>query len=407
MSSDRRKLVILFITLVVIMLGFGMIIPILSFIIKDFGASGRELGLLMAVFGAMQFIFSPIWGNLSDRYGRKPILMIGVLGNAITQLLFGLSTELWMLFAARALSGVLSSATLPTAMAYIGDSTSEEERGGGMGMLGAAMGVGMILGPGFGGWLAVDSLSTPFFVAAGLSMVVLVFIALALPESLPPSMRQNQDGKFVGPQFGQMWRALFSPIGFLLFLAFLVSFGLTNFEAIFGLYALERFDYGPQQVGTILTVIGLVFAVVQGGLTGPLTTRWGEVLIIKASLLGSVVGFLIMLSANSFPTVLLTVGLFVLSNAMLRPAVSALTSKRATTGQGIAMGLNNSFMSLGRIAGPLWAGFILDLNLNLPYISGAVVMLLSFFVSLLWLEEDQPQPTDVEPQLLSSRHPVE
>ena len=407
MSSNRRNLAILFITLVVIMLGFGMIIPLLSFIIKDFGASGRDLGLLMAVFGTMQFIFSPIWGNLSDRYGRKPILMIGVLGNVITQLLFGLSTELWMLFAARALSGVLSSATLPTAMAYIGDSTSEEQRGGGMGMLGAAMGVGMVLGPGFGGWLAVDSLSTPFFVAAGLSMVVLVFIALALPESLPPSMRQSQDSKSVGPQFGQMWRALFSPIGFLLFLAFLVSFGLTNFEAIFGLYALERFDYGPQQVGTILTVIGLIFAVVQGGLTGPLTKRWGEVLIIKASLLGSVVGFLIMLSANSFPTVLLTVGLFVLSNAMIRPAVSSLTSRRATIGQGAAMGLNNSFMSLGRIVGPIWAGFILDINLNLPYISGAIVMLLGFFASILWLREEQPQPTDVERQLLKSPHPTE
>lgn len=399
MPSNRRNLAILFLTLVVIMLGFGMIIPIMPFYIDAFGASGSELGLLMAVFATMQFIFSPIWGNLSDRYGRKPILMIGVIGNAITQLLFGLSTQLWMLFAARALSGILSSATLPTAMAYIGDSTSEEDRSSGMGMLGAAMGVGMVLGPGFGGWLAFDSLSTPFFVAAGLSVVVLLFIALALPESLPPSMRQSQDGKFVGPQFGQMWRALFSPIGFLLFLAFLVSFGLTNFEAIFGLYALERFGYGPQQVGTVLTVIGLIFAVVQGGLTGPLTKRWGEVLIIKASLLGSVVGFLIMLLANSFPTVLLTVGLFILSNAMLRPVVSSLTSKRATTGQGVAMGLNNSFMSLGRIMGPIWAGFIFDLNLNLPYLSGAIVMFLGFFVSMLWLGEERPQLTDVERQI--------
>ena len=227
------------------------------------------------------------------------------------------------------------------------------------------------------------------------------------PYISAPGKRQSQDKKFVGPQFGQMWRALFSPIGFLLFLAFLVSFGLTNFESIFGLYALERYDYGPQQVGTILTVIGLTSAVVQGGLTGPLTKRWGEVLTIKASLLGSVVGFLIMLSANTFPTVLLTVGFFVLSNAMLRPAVSSLTSKQATTGQGVAMGLNSSFMSLGRIAGPIWAGLILDINLNLPYTSGAVVMLLSFFASLLWLKEEQPQPTDVELQLLSSSHPVE
>ena len=117
MPSNRRNLAILFFTLVVVMLGFGIIIPIMPFYVESFGAGGRELGLLMATFATMQFIFAPIWGQLSDRYGRKPILIVGVLGNAVTQLLFGLSTELWMLFAARALSGVLSAASpLPTTM---------------------------------------------------------------------------------------------------------------------------------------------------------------------------------------------------------------------------------------------------------------------------------------------------
>jgi MFS family permease len=121
---------ILFFTLIVVMLGFGMIIPIMPFYIKSFGASGSALGALMATYGLLQFLFAPFWGSLSDRYGRKPILLIGVLGNALAQLLFGLSTSLWMLFAARALAGILSSATLPTAMAYIGDTTSEEDRSG-------------------------------------------------------------------------------------------------------------------------------------------------------------------------------------------------------------------------------------------------------------------------------------
>jgi DHA1 family multidrug resistance protein-like MFS transporter len=350
----------------------------------------------MAIFATMQFLFAPIWGDLSDRYGRKPILMIGVFGNAISQLFFGLSSQLWMLFAARALAGILSAATLPTAMAYIGDSTSDEDRGGGMGMLGAAMGVGMVLGPGMGGWLAVKSLSIPFFVAAGLSIIALVFISLVLPESLHVDDRRGSDGKLRGPQFGQMWRALFSPIGFLLLLAFLLSFGLTNFEGVFGLYALERYRYGPQQVGTILTVIGLTSAIVQGVLTGPITKRWGESVIIKASLLASAVGFVIMLSANTFHTVLLTVSFFILSNAMLRPVVAALTSKRATGGQGVAMGLNNSFMSLGRIVGPIWAGFIFDFDINLPYLSGAVIMLIGFLASILWLTKEHPKMTEVE-----------
>jgi DHA1 family multidrug resistance protein-like MFS transporter len=396
MRVNRRNLTILFFTLVVIMLGFGMIIPILPFYIDSFGASGKALGMLMAIFATMQFIFAPIWGDLSDRHGRKPILMIGVFGNAISQLFFGLSSQLWMLFAARALAGVLSAATLPTAMAYIGDSTSDENRGGGMGMLGAAMGVGMVLGPGVGGWLAVKSLSIPFFVAAGLSIIALVFISLVLPESLHEKDRRSSDGKLRGPQFGQMWRALFSPIGFLLFLAFLLSFGLTNFEGVFGLYALGRYRYGPQQVGAILTVIGLTSAIVQGALTGPASKRWGEAIVIKVSLLASAIGFVIMLSANTFYTVALTVSFFILSNAMLRPMVASLTSKRATGGQGVAMGLNNSFMSLGRIVGPVWAGFVFDFDINLPYLSGAIVMLIGFLASILWLAKEQPKITDVE-----------
>jgi len=396
MQVNRRNLTILFFTLVIMMLGFGMVIPILPFYVDSFGASGRSLGMLMAVFATMQFLFSPIWGEFSDRYGRKPILMIGVLGNAVSQLLFGLSTQLWMLFAARALAGILSSATLPTAMAYIGDSTSDEERGGGMGLMGAAMGVGMVLGPGVGGWLAVRSLSMPFFAAAGLSVVALVFILLVLPESLPKTARQGQGGQLRGPQLGRMWQALFGPIGFLLLLALLMSFGLTNFEGIFGLFALERFGYGPQQVGTILMFIGLISVVAQGALTGPLTRRWGEATIITVSLLSSAVGFALMLLADTFPTVSLTVCFFVLSNALLRPVVASLTSKRATSGQGVAMGMNNSFMSLGRIIGPIWAGFIFDVNFNLPYISGAIIMLAGFVASMRWLVKKPAGPRDVD-----------
>ena len=148
---NKRNLVILFITLVIMMMGFGIIIPILPDLVVAFGGTGVEMGGLMAIFSAMQFLFSPMWGSLSDRYGRKPILMLGVFGNAISMLALGLSTQLWMLFAARGLAGILSSATLPTAMAYISDSTDEKSRGGGMGVIGAAMGLGMVLGPGAGG----------------------------------------------------------------------------------------------------------------------------------------------------------------------------------------------------------------------------------------------------------------
>ena len=237
-ASNRRQIIILFFTLVVVMLGFGMVIPIMPFLIESMGASGSVLGLLMATFALMQLIFSPVWGSLSDRIGRKPVLMIGVFGFGITMVLFGLSTQLWMLFAARALSGILSSATMPTAMAYIGDSTSEEDRGGGMGVVGAAMGLGMVLGPGLGGLLAGENLAVPFFFAGGLSFLAMVLIMAFLPESLPKEERQKS-GRVQFINLGELWGALKSPIGILLFMAFLLSFGLTAFEAIFGLYALN------------------------------------------------------------------------------------------------------------------------------------------------------------------------
>lgn len=388
--SNKRNIAILFFSLVVVMMGFGIMIPLLPFYIETFEAGGSAMGMLMAIYALMQFIFAPVWGRLSDQYGRKPILMVGILGNAISLFLFALSTELWMLFASRALAGILSSATLPTAMAFVGDSTSDEDRGMGMGIMGAAMGVGMVLGPGLGGWLAGFSLGTPFFVAAALSLAAFFMVWAILPESLTVEARQKAKGlggsSSVKAQVSLMWQALWGPLGFLLVLAFLVSFALTNFESVFGLYVVQVFDYTPQQVGTILMVIGLLSAIVQGGITGVLTKRLGESVLIKASLLATAVGFFLMLSAFNLVTVMLTVGFFVVSDSVLRPAVSALTSKRADMGQGVAMGLNNSFMSLGRIAGPLWAGFMFDVNVRFPYMTGGVVMFIGFLLCLKYLE---------------------
>ncbi len=395
--SNRRNVIILFFTMVVVMLGFGLIIPIMPFYVESFGAGGRELGALMATFSVMQFLFAPLWGQLSDRYGRKPILLIGVLGNAITQLMFGLSSQLWMLFAARTLAGILSSATLPTAMAFIGDSTSERDRGSGMGIMGAAMGVGMVLGPGLGGWLATRSLSLPFFLAAGLSVVALALILLILPESLPPAARAQKHAATRRPsQTRLLWQALSGPNGFLFFLVFLMNFGLTAFEGVFGLYALERYGYGAQQVGTVLMIIGLVSAIAQGALTGPLTWRWGEVNVTKFALFGSAVGFLLMLMPTRFVGILLTSGVFMLFNSLLRPTTASLISKRSTAGQGVAMGLNNSFMSLGRVVGPLWSGLLFDWHLNFPYISGAIIMAVSLAASLMWLNDERRQAVGAE-----------
>jgi len=376
--------------MVVVMLGFGIVIPIIPYYIESFGAGGNALGLLMAVFAVMQFIFSPIWGTFSDRFGRKNILIIGCLGNALAHVLFGLSTELWMLFVSRILGGILSSATIPAAMAYIGDSTTAKERGWGMGIIGAAMGLGMVLGPGLGGWFAKGSLSMPFYIAAALSVLSMALIVVGLPESLPQEQRSRISITGQIFQFGSMWELLFGPFGFLLVLAFLVSFGLTNFEAVFGLFAIKRYGYGPERVGSVLAIIGLISAVMQGTLSGPLSRRWGEARIIEISLIASAVGFVLMLQAETFRAVLATVSFFMISNALLRPAVSSLLSQQAGHSQGKIMGISNAYMSLGRIAGPACAGFLFEINISYPYLSGASIMFIGFLACLRFLRRKHP-----------------
>lgn len=397
-SMNRRNLTILAAVMLIVTLGFGMVMPIFPFYIESMGANGTELGLLLAISPFMQILFSPLWGTVSDRYGRKPVLAVGIFGYGISLFLYGLATQLWMLFVVRAVGSVLSSATTPTTYAYISDSTPEEERGGGIGILGAAMGLGMIFGPAFGGWLAGDSLSTPFFITGGLALVTLLLLLRFLPESLPPQERTPAAKANLPPAirlrraWREWWQLAVGPVAILLFLAFLVSFALTNFQGIFGLYALRKFGYGTERVGWILTTMGGVAVVAQGLLAGPLTKHWGERPIIRWTLLASTITFLFLLLANTFATVLLATALFTLPNALLRPAVVALTSKVAPERQGMLMGLSNSFNNLGRTIAPIWAGFVFDVDINYPYLSGAAIMFVGFLVSIRWLGVPEKEP---------------
>jgi DHA1 family multidrug resistance protein-like MFS transporter len=374
------------------MLGFGMVIPVFPFLIDKLGASGSALGILVATAALTEFLFGPIWGSISDRVGRKPILMIGMFGFALAMFLFGIADRIWMLILFRALSGVLSSATISTTMAYIGDSTSEKSRGGGMGILGAVGGAGTVIGPGIGGLLAGDSLTTPFFVSALMALLSLLLVALLLPESLPVEARAAQGQRIKLVRLDELWRVLTGPIGLLLLIAFLATFGTSNFESVFGLYMLKKLDYGPEQVGGILTLVGAIALIGRGLLTGFVTEHWGEPAVIKTSLIVGAVGFILLLLADTYPTVLLTTGIFTCSITFLRPSIHSLTSKRTTVGQGASMGLSNSFVSLGRIVGPIYAGIIFDLNPNYPYLSGAFILFGVFILSLFWLKEGQSVP---------------
>jgi MFS transporter, DHA1 family, multidrug resistance protein len=399
-SSNRKNLLILSFTMLVVMLGYSMAMPLLPFYIERFGVGGTELGWLMSTYSLMQLICAPIWGSVSDRYGRKPILGIGVLGYAITLFLFGLATNFTMLFLARAFSGILSSATQPTAMAYIGESTRQQEKSKSMGQLGAMVGLGIILGPLFGGLLSSASLSLPFFVGSGLAFTAFLLVIFLLPESKPAASSagelsapgslaptsQLDSGRAVSkhPHLLDIYlRILRGPAGILLLLTFIMSFGMTNFQGMIGLYAIDKFAFNTKQVGAIWMVMGGVLILGQGVLVGPLSKRFGDLTLIRSGLLGGAVGFVLVALAVDYITMLLALGLFVLALALIGPALNSCISNFAGEQQGSVMGLNSAATSLGRVVGPLWGGYIYDININDPFFSGAVTFLLGVLVSLI------------------------
>jgi DHA1 family multidrug resistance protein-like MFS transporter len=378
-TSSRKNLRILAFTLLVVMLGYGMVMPVMPFLIEQLGAGGTQLGWLISTYSLMQLICAPLWGMLSDHTGRKPIIAIGVLGYAVTMFLFGLATEFWMLFVVRTLAGMLSSATMPTAMAYISDNAPESERSGGMGQLGAAMGAGIILGPLLGGLLSSRSLSLPFFVGAGLALLSFLLVLILLPETrhLPTGRAEKPETTI--PAIRQV---IFSPAGPLLLLIFITGFGLANFQGIIGLYAVDKFGFTTQQVGALWMVIGAVLILGQGGLTGPLTKRFGELALIRAGLAGGALGFLLISLAVDFTTLLLALGFFTLTLALIGPALNAHISRFAGEHQGTMMGLNSAASSLGRVVGPLLAGPLFDINVEYPLWSGAATLLLGTILAI-------------------------
>lgn len=377
--SARRPTLILSFTLLVVALGYGMVLPVMPFYIEKLGAGGRELGWLTATYALMQLICAPLWGILSDRVGRKPVLTLGVLGYAVSLFMFGLATSYWILFAARSLSGVLSSATMPTAMAFIGDSAPEKERSGGMGRLGAAMGVGVVAGPLLGGWLSADSLSLPFFVGAGMAFAAFLLVILILPESHCPQSAAHRQARLTRDVLRQTF---LSPAGVLLLLIFIMSFSLAGFQGIMGLYVVDKFGFDTRQVGTIWMVMGAMLVVVQGGLTGPLTRRLGELPLIFAGLAGGALGLLGLSLAVDYLTTVLALGLFTLALALLGPALNAYLSTFAGAHQGTVMGLNSAAGSLGKVAGPLSAGYLYEVNIEYPYLTAAGALVLGLLVGM-------------------------
>lgn len=383
--NTKRALPILFAVMFLVMVGFGIIIPVLPFFAEQLGATPAQLGWLMAVYSLMQFIFAPMWGGISDRIGRKPVMLIGIAGLSLSFFLFAVSTQLWMLFAARILAGFLSSANMPTTMAYVADVTTPENRGKGMGIIGAAVGLGFIFGPAIGGIFSKTSLNMPFFIAGTVSAITFLFVLFFLKESLPPEKRTVRTP---GTKESR-WKAFSGPTSVLYILQFFVSFSLAGLEATFAYFAFARAGIGTTNLGYIFMIMGLAGAVVQGGLVGRLTKKFGEGAVIQMGLVVSAIGFGLILLTDSFVTAAIFLTIFGLGNGVIRPSVSALITKRTEVGQGSATGLLSSFDSLGRIAGPPIGGALYSMQIGLPYISGLIVSAIAFILYRFYMKKEQ------------------
>ena len=380
------RLSAIFLTVFLDLLGFGLVMPLLPRYAQTLNASPLQIGLLGASYSAMQFIFVPVWGRLSDRVGRRPVLLSSILATSGAMLMLGFAHSLLWLFIARLFGGI-ATANIATAQAYIADTTSPTTRARGMGLIGMAFGLGFVFGPFFGGILSTISLETPARVAAVLALLNFLWALRALPESLPKQLRQSRTTK--GLRLGLDPRSLsetFSVpgLGIVIVLFFIVTLSFANLEQTFALYAHDEFRLDSKATGYILGVVGLIAATVQGGLIGPLNRRFGELRLIRMGTFLQTAGFALVALAAGRGLGALYGAIIVMSlgNGLTNPSLSSLASKRAPAdAQGAALGVLQSMGALARVFGPTWGGFIYGFGHRLPYVTGSIGLAIAWLMA--------------------------
>lgn len=371
---QKKHLLLLFIIMFLMMLGFGIIIPVMPFFAKNLGASASDIAILFASYNIMQFLFSPIWGALSDRIGRKPLILFGLLGFSTTFILFGLAGSYTQMLIYRILAGMISAAAVPTVTAMVADWLPPEERSKGMGIIGAGVGLSFVFGPAIGGFLGQFHYSYPFFASGILALITFFFVLVMLPESLPVEKRSH----VVRDKRGNPLQAVTGPLSLMYNLLFIVSFVFAGFEAVFALYINELYGLTSTDLGYMFLVMGVIAAIVQGGMIGRMVKSLGDPTVLAIGLLLYVLGFVLVNFSTSFWTFAFVLSFFGAGQGMIRATSSAMITQRTTQGQGVTSGTMSSMDSLGRILGPLVAGYLYEYSSHSPFIMGAVLVGLLF-----------------------------
>jgi len=360
----RSPLLVIFITVFIDLIGFGIVIPVLPYYAEGtrFGATPREIGLLFASYSVMQLFFAPVLGRLSDKHGRRPVLLFSLLGTCVGFLILGFATTLWMLFLGRIIDGI-SGGNISTAQAYIADVTTKENRAKGMGLIGAAFGLGFVFGPAIGGVLSRWGIQVPFLFAGGLAFVNAVLLYFTLPETITPD-HPARTSAAAGRGWGRLITALRDPkLAYVLSIYFVSIVAFSIMTTSFALFLAFRFGYDAYHAGWIFAYVGIISALIQGGLIGRLVKRFGEPPLVLA---GSLF-FTLSLIASPFVTPaigimgILITGLFSsIGNALNAPTLTSLASKSVSEKeQGAIMGVAQSVASLARAVGPALAAFLI------------------------------------------------
>jgi len=364
-SGSRRRSLVLFLIVFVDLVGFGIVLPLLPLVADAYGATGTAIAVLVVSYAVSQVLLAPVWGRLSDRVGRRPILLIGLVGSAFSYILFAFAGSLWMLLVSRVLAGV-AGANVPVAQAYIADVTAKEDRAIGMGMLGAAFGLGFVFGPAIGALLAPVSMAAPGLAAAALCAGNALLAFFFLPESLGKEERGLRAAKraATGPGgLADVRLVLRIPqVAGVLLLSFLVTAAFSVMHPIFSLFADRRFGLDARSVGWLFTFLGVVSALMQGVVVRRLVPRLGEEALVRLVMFPFVAGFIALALAPSLWVVALGLaGLAIGFGGALPCTLSLLSRAAPDTLQGSALGVGQSVSSLARVAGPMLGGISWDL----------------------------------------------
>ncbi|URZ08535.1 MFS transporter [Clostridium felsineum] len=367
--------------LFIALLGQGMVIPILPDYLKQFGAAGTVAGYLVASFGVAQFIFSPIGGRLSDKYGRRKMILVGLFFTVISDFIFAISHRLFLLYVARFIGGIGLGIMVPSVLAYVSDITTRETRAKGMGYLSASMNLGMVLGPGIGGMIASFGIRIPYFFASALGLIATI-LTVILPETLKVEPKKvSKEVKNQNSILKELVKSVHTPYFRYLLLILVMTFGLVNYETVYSLYVEQRYGFSSQQISVLITLGAFIGIVIQVGLIDKVVKRFGEYKIIRISLIMASITLLLMLIKVNFGYLLFVSAIFFAFNSFLRPIVNTLLSNEAHDNQGFVSGLNNTYTSMGNIVGPILAGNLFDKHINLPYTVGALILLGSLILT--------------------------